>query len=37
VAVTARRSELGGPAVDLLGAIKKAVDTLDLMNPGKIV
>ncbi len=29
--------ELGGPAVDLLGAIKKAVDPLNLMNPGKIV
>lgn len=31
------RDELGGPAVDLLGAIKKAVDPHNLMNPGKIV
>jgi D-lactate dehydrogenase (cytochrome) len=29
--------ELGGPAVDLLAAIKMAVDPLNLMNPGKIV
>lgn len=29
--------ELGGPAVALLSAIKKAVDPLNLMNPGKIV
>ena len=29
--------ELGAPAVDLLAAIKKAVDPLNLMNPGKIV
>ncbi len=29
--------ELGAPAVDLFGAIKKAVDPLNLMNPGKIV
>ncbi len=29
--------ELGGTAVDLFGAIKKAVDPLNLMNPGKIL
>jgi D-lactate dehydrogenase (cytochrome) len=29
--------ELGRPAVDLLAAIKKVVDPLNLMNPGKIV
>ena len=29
--------ELGATAVDLLGVIKKAVDPLNLMNPGKIV
>jgi len=29
--------ELGSSAVDLLAAIKKAVDPLNLMNPGKIV
>lgn len=29
--------ELGSPAVELLAAIKKAVDPLNLMNPGKIV
>lgn len=29
--------ELGAPAVDLFGAIKRAVDPLNLMNPGKIV
>ena len=29
--------ELGLPAVELLGAIKKAVDPHNLMNPGKVV
>jgi len=29
--------ELGDQAVDLMSAIKKAVDPLNLMNPGKIV
>lgn len=29
--------ELGAPAVDLLATIKKAIDPLNIMNPGKIV
>ena len=29
--------ELGEPAVNLMRAIKKAVDPLNIMNPGKIV
>jgi D-lactate dehydrogenase (cytochrome) len=29
--------ELGEPAVNLMSAIKRAVDPLNIMNPGKIV
>jgi D-lactate dehydrogenase (cytochrome) len=29
--------ELGEPAVNLMRAIKKAVDPLNIMNPGKVV
>jgi D-lactate dehydrogenase (cytochrome) len=30
-------SELGGPALAAMAAIKRAIDPLDIMNPGKIV
>jgi D-lactate dehydrogenase (cytochrome) len=29
--------ELGGPALAAMAAIKRAIDPLDIMNPGKIV
>jgi FAD/FMN-containing dehydrogenase len=29
--------ELGMSAVNLMGAIKKAVDPLNIMNPGKVI
>jgi D-lactate dehydrogenase (cytochrome) len=30
-------SELGGPALAAMAAIKRAIDPLDIMNPGKIL
>ena len=32
-----RYTEFGAPAVDVMGAIKRALDPLDILNPGKAV